>query len=186
MAVGARRLDTTYDLAVAWIEGGSSYYVADHVKARRKVALIHINYEEAGYTRQMDQDCWRAFDRIFAVSGETAERFKTVYPEYADKMGIFPNIIDQESIRKQAELPGGFIDNYEGWRLLTVGRLTWQKGYDIAIEAMKLLKDAGYKAKWYVLGEGDQRIALEKKIAAFGLEEDFLFLGLKFGVTPVL
>ena len=46
-----------------------------------------------------------------------------------------------------------------------------------AIEAMKLLKDRGYRARWYVLGEGDQRRALEKKIAALGLQEDFLLLG---------
>nr|WP_300902138.1 glycosyltransferase [uncultured Acetatifactor sp.] len=42
---------------------------------------------------------------------------------------------------------------------------------------MKLLKDRGYRARWYVLGEGDQRRALEKKIAALGLQEDFLLLG---------
>lgn len=177
MAEGARRLDVTYDLAVAWLEGGSAYYVADYVKAKKKAALVHINYEEAGYTRQMDQDCWRRFDRIFAVSEETAERFRSVYPEYGDKMDVFPNIIDQKAIRRQAELPGGFTDGYEGRRLLTVGRLAWQKGYDIAVEAMKLLKEAGYSVRWYVLGEGDQRAALEKKIAMLGLQKDFVLLG---------
>lgn len=177
MAQGARRFDTRFDLAVAWLEGGSAYYVADYVKADKKAALVHINYEQAGYTREMDQGCWEKFDRIFAVSGETVERFKSVYPEYRDKMDVFPNIIDQEEIRRQAELPGGFTDTYEGWRILTVGRLSWQKGYDIAIEAMKLVKEAGCRAKWYVLGEGDQRSLLEKKISALGLEEDFLLLG---------
>ncbi len=58
-----------------------------------------------------------------------------------------------------------------------MGRLTYQKAYDIAVEAMKLLKDAGCKARWYVLGEGDQRKALEKKIAALGLRQDFLLVG---------
>ena len=42
---------------------------------------------------------------------------------------------------------------------------------------MKLLKDAGFRVRWYVLGEGDQRGALEKKIAALGLQEDFFLLG---------
>ena len=177
LSEGARRFDTRFDLAVAWLEGASAYYVADHVKADRKAALVHINYEEAGYTREMDRDCWEKFDRIFAVSGETVERFKSVYPEYKDKMDIFPNIIDQEAIRNQAELPGGFTDEYAGWRILTVGRLSWQKGYDIAIEAMKLLKEADCRARWYVLGEGDQRSLLEKRISALGLKEDFVLLG---------
>lgn len=71
----------------------------------------------------------------------------------------------------------GVSGGYEGKRLLTVGRLTYQKAYDIAIDAMKLLKDRGCKARWYVLGEGDQRKALEKKIAALQLKEDFVLLG---------
>ncbi len=177
MAEGSRRFDTTFDLAIAWLEGGSAYYVADYVKARRKAAFIHINYEESGYTRGMDQDCWSRFDRIFGVSKDTVERFQAVYPQYRDRTDVFPNIIDQESIRRQAKQPGGFSDEYGGMRLLTVGRLTWQKGYDIAMEAMRLLKEAGYKVRWYVLGEGDQRAALEKKIAALGLQKDFLLLG---------
>ncbi len=72
---------------------------------------------------------------------------------------------------------GGFSDDFKGRRILTVGRLTYQKAYDIAVEAMKILKDAGYHARWYVLGEGEERKALEKKIAALGLQEDFLLLG---------
>ena len=81
------------------------------------------------------------------------------------------------SIRGRAGEAGGFQDDYDGMRLLTVGRLTRQKAYDIAIDAMKILKDRGYRARWYVLGEGDQRRALEKKIHALGLDEDFLLPG---------
>ena len=49
--------------------------------------------------------------------------------------------------------------------------------YDIAIEAMSILKRSGRKIRWYVLGEGEQRKRLEKMIDAFGLKEDFLLLG---------
>ncbi len=52
---GAQRFDETFDLAVAWLEGGAAYYVAEHVKAARKAAFIHIDYESAGYTKEMDQ-----------------------------------------------------------------------------------------------------------------------------------
>ncbi len=48
---GADRFDTKFDLAVAWMEGGSAYYVADHVNAEKKAAFLHIDYENAGYTR---------------------------------------------------------------------------------------------------------------------------------------
>ena len=174
---GAHRFPETFDLAVAWLEGASAYYVADHVRAVRKCAFVHIDYESAGYTRKMDRDCWNHFDRIFAVSDEVKEHFAAYYPEYASRLGVFHNIVDYEAIRSRAREPGGFRDKYDGLRLLTVGRLTRQKAYDIAIDAMKRIKDSGVRARWYVLGEGDQRKALEKKIAALGLQEDFVLLG---------
>lgn len=177
VAEGGLRFEEEYDLAVAWIEGGSAYYVADWVRAKKKAAFIHIDYERAGYTRELDRDCWRSFDRIFAVSPDAAETFCTVYPEYREKTAVFPNIVDQDSIRSRAEEPGGFSDRYDGLRILTVGRLTYQKGYDIAIEAMRRLKDAGYHARWYALGDGDQRKNLERQIAALDLRDDFLLLG---------
>lgn len=174
---GGQRFQETFDLAVAYLEGASAYYVAEHVKARRKAAFIHIDYTSAGYTRRMDQGCWDRFDRIFGVSDEVRESFLSVYPEYEKKTGVFHNIVNQEAIRLRGREPGGFSDGFQGKRLLTVGRLTWQKAYDIAIATMKLLKEAGYPVRWYVLGEGDQRRALEKQIGALGLSEDFVLLG---------
>jgi glycosyltransferase involved in cell wall biosynthesis len=177
VADGAVRPEGRYDIAVAWIEGGSAYFVADHVQASRKLAVIHIDYEQSGYTRELDKDCWSQFQRVFVVSEEIREPFLRVYPEYREKLQVLPNLINQKKIRRLARQPGGFSDGWEGPRLLSVGRLTYQKAFDIAIEAMKLLKDAGYKARWYVLGEGEQRGALEKKIAALGLGEEFILLG---------
>lgn len=177
IAEGSERFDETFDLAVAWLEGGSAYYVADHVSAKKKAAFIHIDYENAGYTRKMDRDCWEAYEWIFAISDEVKEHFLQFYPEYSLKTRVFHNLIDRDSIRLKAQEPGGFSDGYQGMRLLTVGRLSRQKGYDIAVEAMKLLKEKGYQVRWYVLGEGEMRAALEKRIAALGLEKDFILLG---------
>ena len=177
IAEGAMKSDEHYDLAVAWLEGGAAYYVADRVEADSKVAFIHIDYENAGYTREMDQNCLERFNRIFAVSEDAKKKFLKIYPEYDDKMSVFHNIIDQEDIRRRAKESGGFSDDYDGMRILTVGRLTYQKAYDITIEAMRILKDFGWRVRWYVLGEGDQRENLEKKIASLGLENDFLLLG---------
>ena len=174
---GAVRPEGTYDVAVAWSEGGAAYFVADHVQAEKKLAVVHIDYEQSGYTRALDQDCWAQFQRIFLVSEEIRAPFLRVYPEYGDRVRELPNLVNQEKIRRRAREPGGFSDGYEGMHLLSVGRLIYQKAFDVAIDAMKLLKDTGYHARWYVLGEGDLRGSLERKIAALGLQEDFLLLG---------
>ena len=74
----------------------------------------------------------------------------------------------------------GFNDGFKGLRIFTVGRLTRQKRYDIAIEAMKLIKEKiSMPIRWYVLGEGDLRQELEQQIKSAGLENDFILLGVK-------
>lgn len=96
----------------------------------------------------------------------------------------FHNILDTDRIAREAQLPGGFSDSYTGIRILTVGRLAYQKAYDIAIPAMKKIREDGYEARWYVLGEGSERNALEKQIAELGLQEDFQLPGAKENLFP--
>lgn len=174
---GAQISEESYDLAVAYLEGGSAYYVAEHVKAKKKAAFIHIDYGRAGYTRSLDRNCYLSFDRIFTVSDEVRQHFLNVYPECGAYTEVFHNLLNVEKIRRRAKEPGGFADAFDGVRILTVGRMTAQKAYEIAIDAMKLLKDEGRNVRWYVLGEGDQREMLEKKLRQLGLENDFCLLG---------
>ena len=125
---GGRRFEEEFDLAVAWLEGASAYYVADHVKAARKCAFIHIDYESAGYTREMDQNCWDSFERIFMVSQEVKEHFLAVYPEYADKAEIFHNLVDQEGIRRRSKDRGGLFRRNKGRFQRNGGRFRWNGG----------------------------------------------------------
>lgn len=177
MSEGGLRIDTHYDLAVAYLEGGSTYYVADHVRADKKAAFLHVDYERAGYTRALDKECYLIYDRVFPVSDEVKASFLKAYPECKSVTEVFHNIINQEEIRRKSMLPGGFSDQYEGARILTVGRLTAQKAYEVSVEAMKLLKEKGVRARWYVLGEGEQRESLEERIKRLDLEGDFILLG---------
>ena len=174
---GANRFDKRYDLAVSYIEGAAAYYVADHVKADKKVAFIHVDYKKSGYTRALDKDCYLNFDRVFAVSGEVKDVFTTVYPELINRTEVFHNLIDVEGIRKKAEEGEGFTDGFNGVRLLTVGRLMAQKSFETSIKACSLLKKHGENVRWYVLGEGDQRAKLEALIARLGLKNDFILCG---------
>lgn len=174
---GGERFDEQFDLAVAYLEGGSTYYVADHVKAKQKAAFVHVDYGKAGYNRSLDRDCYLQYNKVFAVSDEVKNAFLEVYPECAERTDVFHNILNHESIIGKSKESGGFTDDFHGIRLLSVGRLTAQKAFEVSIEAMKLLKEQGEQVRWYVLGEGDQRKKLEELVKTMGLEEDFLMPG---------
>lgn len=185
LADGAPRIEKEYDMAVAYLEGGATYYVAEYVKAKKKIAFVHIDYGKAGYTRELDLNCYRTYDRIFTVSDEVKEHFLEMYPEYKEKVSIFHNLVNQKKILEMADEGKGFDDDFQGYRILTIGRLTQQKRYDIAIRAMRILKaKSTIPIRWYVLGEGELRTNLEKQIHEAGLENDFILLGVKENPFP--
>ena len=84
-----------------------------------------------------------------------------------------------EEIRKKAKEPGGFADNYNGIRILTVGRLSPQKSYPVAIETMYLLKQERADVRWYVLGEGPERKKLEHLIADYVIRQFCIMISLQ-------
>ena len=117
------------------------------------------------------------FDRIFAVSDETAGVFAGVYPECQQKLSVFHNLIDTEAIRQKALLPAE-KSMHEGIRLLTVGRLTPQKGFDCAVYALKLLLEKQYPVYWYIIGEGPEYGRLTQLARSLHVEDHFIFLGM--------
>ena len=174
---GAPRINRHYDLAIAFLEGGATYYVADHVKADKKAAFVHVDYNLAGYSRALDKDTYKAFDNIYTVSDEVKESFLVTYPEHRGKVSVMPNIIDYEGITKKSLEEGGFEDDYKGLRILTVSRLHPQKGVDMAVKAARLLDERGVDFHWHVLGDGAERDSLKMMVKANELEGKFFIEG---------
>ncbi len=181
LADECERFDENFDLAVAFLEGGSTYYVADHVKADKKCAFVHVDYTQAGYSRKLDKDCYGKFDKIFSVSDQVKETFLKVYPELQDKAEVFRNIVDADKIIKLAGEGKGFDDGFTGKRIVTVCRLTRQKSLEVSAEAMRIIKSRRNPGKtavrWYIIGEGDRRKDLESYIEKLGISEDFVLCG---------
>ena len=174
---GAERFDTEYDLAVSYLEGASAYYLADHVKAVKKAAFIHVDYDMAGYTRQLDRNCYTSFDRIFTVSEAVKVPFIRNYRECEAKTELFKNYIDVAGILSKAEQNIDFDAGFNGKRIVTVGRLTAPKALDISIDACEKLVKSGENIRWYVLGDGDMRKELENHIAEKHMEKYFILFG---------
>lgn len=78
------------------------------------------------------------------------------------------------------------MPSLHGTVITTVGRLVTQKGYDIAIEAAHILKEQGADFTWMVCGEGPERKMLEEKIGQYGLQKDFILLGVQANPYPYM
>lgn len=174
---GTPPLGQHFDAAIAFLEGGAAYFAADHVEADRKAVFIHIGMTQAGYSSKLDRRCYDPMKRIFTVSNEVRRTFLSLYPQYADKTEVVYNIILKERILAEAYAGRGFADEFSGKRVLSVGRLHYQKGYDIALRALKQLLDWGLPVRWYILGEGPLRNRLESLAKELGVEKQLFLLG---------
>ena len=61
--------------------------------------------------------------------------------------------------------------------LLSVGRLTYQKGFDYLVETARQVMPDLPEWIWIILGEGEDRSMLEKKIKEYGLDKQVLLKG---------
>lgn len=170
-------LEEEYHCAIAYSQGLPTYYVAEKVKAKKKVCWVNTDYKIASYNKSFDEIFYRKFDKIIAVSELNKDIFINEMPFAKEKTCVIYDIISPELVRSMASEEGGFFDHYNGIRILTIGRLVDVKGYDMAIEASRELVKEGYKFKWYIIGEGPNKKKYESVIRNYGLEKHFVFLG---------
>lgn len=170
-------LDKKYDVAIAYSQGMPTYFVADKVNADKKLAWVNTDYKSAPYDRDFDIKFYSKFDNIVAVSECCRDVLIEKLPSVESKVRIVYDILSPTLIKSMALETGGFTDKHGGLRILTIGRLVHQKGYDLAIGACHRLKQDGINFKWYAIGEGDQKNKFESMITANGLKDNFVFLG---------
>ncbi|MUV36900.1 putative glycosyltransferase [Lentibacillus sp. JNUCC-1] len=169
----------SFDLAVAY-QGPTEvidYYVAHKVRATAKVSWIHFDVSRHVINDRLFAGLYDQFHRIHVVSEHAKHQLVERFPHIKGKTNVFHNVISSETIQDLAEKTVVFDDSYPGVKIVTVGRLSFEKGQDLAIKALAELRRIGYEARWYCIGDGQQRKTYEQLIEAFGLEDDFILLG---------
>ncbi|MDR1564269.1 MAG: glycosyltransferase [Oscillospiraceae bacterium] len=167
-----------YDAAIAYSQGIPTGYVAQKVSASKKLAWVNLNYKNHGYKKEWDLPHYNQFNSIVCVSDLNKQAFLEVFPQFEDKISRIDDMVNPEIVLKMAELePAPFAKDSDLVNIVTVGRLRDYKGYDIAAEACKILIDRGFKLRWYVIGEGQQRAEIQRDIVAKQLESSFMLLG---------
>lgn len=103
-----------------------------------------------------------------------------MYPEISDKcLTIYNPIIVEDILIKAQRKEKVFNDNSK-IKIVSVGRLARQKGFDILLEAHKKLIDEKIEHEVYILGnDGGEKEYLIKKIKEYNLENSFFLIGFK-------
>ena len=175
-----------YDIAISYAQGVPTFYVAEKVCAKKKLAWVNVSYKLEDEDRVFQEQFYEKYNKIVAVSDSAKNIFLETFNKYNDKLEIIYDINDADFIKKMSVQGQSYNDNYTGLRILTIGRLANQKGYDMALEACKILKEKGIEFKWYSLGIGPLKEEIEKYINENNLENNFKLLGVKSNPYPFI
>ena len=180
-----RELPGSYDLALEFHGYGKfpTAYTAVRVRAARKALLFHdasIHWLEY-VVSYLDY-----YDRLYCVSDAVYDKLASMFPDKQDRMEVLHNFIDADEIRRRSDEKSDISDFTGEFKILTIARLEYQKGIDVAVRAAKILKDRGIPFRWYVIGDGHDKKKLRMLIRAKGLCGSFILLGIRQNPYPYL
>ena len=182
------KLPKHYDVAIAYSQGFSTYFVAEKVSATQKYSWLNTDYQKMGYQISSDFPFYQCFNKIIAVSHSVLESFNVAL-EGINKIlpvEIITDITDRNELELKANLPMKTEFPADKVNIVSVGRLVQPKGFSLAISTCAILKSKGYNINWYIIGEGTERHNLEQEIEKQNLENQFYLLGVDANPYPYM
>ena len=179
------KLDKYYDLAIDYLGYGHflTSVIAAKVNARRKAMWIHD--EKVDWLKKVKP--WiKDYDKLFCVGKSCMNNIAKNNPQIKNKLEVFYNMTDYENVRNKAKEKTEIKFKKNVCNIITVGRLEWQKAYDVAIQIAAELKKRDFKFNWYVIGGGTKEEELKEMVKDNKLEREFIFLGMITNPFPVV
>ena len=191
-------LEGGYDAVVVHHEGVKIYYLYEmliRLAEREKllevtfIKYLHCAFDEGVfYTGNWIEDRIHHFmlgrtlndsDHIVAVSEFARDSYVDEYGIDGAKIKVVYNGIDvtKSAFREKTDSLGAEDASRDSSHLLYIGRVVQEKGLEVLLRAMALLKDRGVKTQLDILGDGDARTSLEKLSTDLGISQNVVFHG---------
>ena len=175
-----------YDVAIGYLQTVSVYYTVEKVTAKKKIGFIRNEYTAGKYDPQYDDGYFAQLDYIGAVSQAGLEDLQKVFPHHIEKIRLLPNVVSPEFCRQMAQREENPFAGQEGIHLVSVGRLVDVKGFDMAVEAVRILRSKGYPVIWHIIGTGPEKERLEEQVHNAGVAAHVVFVGEKANPYPYM
>lgn len=176
-------ISTSYDLAVAYGDLNQMVLVNDRIDAGRKIAFLHNQFDNRPGEISQCEKLFEGFDAVYCVSKDMTDYLSSHLPGISNRIHFFPHILNVDmfkdwALKYEAKWP------FSGIKLLSVGRVTRQKGFDIIPDIARKLRSEGVDFQWLIIGEGDSLGALTAVIKESGLDNHVRFCGMSENPYP--
>ena len=186
------KLNTVYDIAISFAPStgtksltvGCAEYVLQKTSAKQKWIFVHSDYDKSGLNEPYATSIFEKFDKILCVSNSCAEQMKQSQPLLKQKIDFLYNICDEEDIIKKASEEVPKLSN--SFNLITVARLSEEKGHIRLLEQLKKLKQEGFEFVYTIVGDGNEYDAIKKYIIQNEMDDYVKMLGNKNNPYPYM
>ena len=176
-------LDEKYDACVIYSDKTAETAVRV-IDAKKYLMFYHH-----GAMRQVyhDEIGYRKAEKIIAVSHIVEQKLRQFRPRYAEKMMTIHNLADVEGIRRKGDAPVDETFDPAHFHIVSCGRVSHEKGMDLAVEACAHLVAAGHEnVRWWIVGGGPAAAEVREKIAQLHMEKYVTMLGMKSNPYPYI
>lgn len=164
-----------HDVEVAFCEGFVTKLLAHASSRSKKLAWVHTDLKdnpwpiELGIYKDVDEEkrSYFLFNKIVCVSQSARQSFCSLYG-LEDRTITIYNPVDVSYIRSEIRKKCKGKDGIK--RLISVGRLVPQKGFDRLLNVVRRLHDNGHSVDLLILGDGSERKSLEKYVESHNMQ----------------
>ena len=168
----------SFDIAVAYAGPHTllTSFLVSFVEAETKIQWIHFDLNRIFHIQKVNNALYRKIDFFFCVSKDVQNSFCKFYPIYKKKVRVFHNLINENDIIISSQENLNF-HYHKSKYILTVSRLTEEKGLLDFVDNFKMISDSIPDINWYIIGDGPLKNDLLFKIKKLGLDFKVYLLG---------
>lgn len=173
-----------YDIEIAYLEGPCARVVSGCTNSEvRLVSWIHIEQknEKAAVTSfrsiREAKRCYGKFNEIISVSQDVQKSFQNALCLSVKNEVLYNTVNSEEILHRAKEKTETVIFKETAIKLVAVGKLLHNRGFDRLLRIIKHLLKEKYKVYLYILGDGPMRAQLEKYIADNHMKQYVELLG---------
>lgn len=178
-----------YDTYIGFMEGISTKYIAGIKTMSKKIAWVHTDVDKyrwySKYYKNYYQEIrtYNYMNEIICVSADSLKGFEKRYPEVLTNKKYIYNILDENLIYSKSNED---IKFNEGFNICCIGRLEYEKGFDIVINVFKKLSLRYEDVYLNIIGSGSQESLLQESINKQEINEKVKLYGYKSNPYPYI
>ena len=176
-----------YDCAIGYVANVSTqiFSLADRINADIKIAWIHGETNSL-YDTPLYEKIFSSFDRVFTVSDVTKAHFIEKYPMCERNTDVYYNPINALEIIEKSKEEADISFSNEEINIVTVGRITSEKGMDMIPEIVSKLIEQKLKIHWYIVGDGPSAEKVKALIEKYAVSDYVTMVGMRANPYPFI